>query len=227
MPSPIRGRIPLAVKLIYTAFMAVLVPYYWKTYGPTNFLYFCDVSLFFALAAMWLESPLLASAPAVGLILPQILWQVDFILLAIGMPILGMTDYMFDENIPFIARGLSFFHFWLPILLAWMVWRLGYDKRGARLWTGLAWVLMLIGYFVLPAPPAPADNLNLPVNVNYVYGFSQKEPQKWMPPLQYLGLLFVGLPLLIFLPTHLLLSRFFPKPTEPGPQALFPEQSSQ
>ena len=218
-PSP-RSKIPLAVKLIYTAFLAVLVPYYWMTYGPTNFLYFCDVSLFFALAALWLESPLLASAPAIGIILPQILWQVDFILLAIGLPILGMTDYMFDENLPLIARGLSFFHFWLPILLIWMVWRLGYDRRGAILWTVLAWVLLLIAYFLLPGPPAPADNLNLPVNVNYVYGFSNSAPQKWLPPLQYLGLLLIALPLLIFLPTHLLLTRFFPKAQKPAACAI-------
>jgi len=31
-------RIPLAIKLAFTAFMAVLVPVYWNKYGPTNFL---------------------------------------------------------------------------------------------------------------------------------------------------------------------------------------------
>ena len=56
-------RIPLPVKIAYTAFMAVLVPFYWASYGPTNFLYFCDVALFFALAAVWTERPLLASMP--------------------------------------------------------------------------------------------------------------------------------------------------------------------
>lgn len=34
------SRIPLWAKLGYTAFVVVLVPYYLKTYGPTNFLYF-------------------------------------------------------------------------------------------------------------------------------------------------------------------------------------------
>ena len=34
-----RRRLPLGLKLAYTAFMAVLVPFYWKTYWPTNFLY--------------------------------------------------------------------------------------------------------------------------------------------------------------------------------------------
>jgi hypothetical protein len=32
------ARIPLWLKLAYTAFMAVLVPVYWWNYGPTNFL---------------------------------------------------------------------------------------------------------------------------------------------------------------------------------------------
>ncbi len=49
-------RVPLAVKLGFTAFMAVLVPVYWLNYGPTNFLYFCDVALFLTLAAVWTES---------------------------------------------------------------------------------------------------------------------------------------------------------------------------
>src|SRR6185369_5342422 len=41
-------RLPLWVKLGYTAFMVVLVPCYWHLYGPTNFLYFCDLSLLHA-----------------------------------------------------------------------------------------------------------------------------------------------------------------------------------
>ena len=53
MPDPGAAPplIPLAVKVLYTAFLAVLVPIYWKDYGPVNFLYFCDVALFFTLAA--------------------------------------------------------------------------------------------------------------------------------------------------------------------------------
>src|SRR5437763_306427 len=36
-PEPI---LPLWLKLAYTAFMGLLVPIYWRNYGPTNFLYF-------------------------------------------------------------------------------------------------------------------------------------------------------------------------------------------
>jgi hypothetical protein len=68
---------------------------------------------------------------------------------------------------------------------------------------------MLICYFFMPLPPAPADNLNLPVNINYVYGLSDAQPQTWMPPLLYLACMMVGLPLLFFLPTHFLLQRMF------------------
>jgi hypothetical protein len=66
---------------------------------------------------------------------------------------------------------------------------------------------MLIAYFLLPAPPAPVDRPNLPVNVNYVYGMSDTGPQQWMPPLAWLGVMMVGLPLLFFIPTHLLLNK--------------------
>src|ERR1700733_4811295 len=73
--APRPARIPFAVKLAFTAFMAVLVPVYWTEYGPANFLYFCDLALFLTLAAVWLENRLLASMAAVGILLPQIvLW---------------------------------------------------------------------------------------------------------------------------------------------------------
>ena len=53
-----RPRFPLRVELAYTAFVAVLVPYYWRVYGPTNFLYFCDVALLVAPAALRRKDPL-------------------------------------------------------------------------------------------------------------------------------------------------------------------------
>jgi len=56
---------------------------------------------------------------------------------------------------------------------------------------------------MMPLPPAPVENPNRPVNINYVYGLSDEKPQQWMPPLVYLGLLMVGLPICVYLPTHL------------------------
>ncbi len=200
-PYPSR-RLPLWLKVIYTAFVAVLVPFYWVTYGPTNFLYFCDVALLMTVAAVWLESALLASAALVGIFLPQMLWVVDFLGAAVGHPITHMTDYMFDARLSLFARFLSFFHFWLPFFLLGLVWRLGYDRRALPVWTVLAWGLLLVCYFFMPAPPAPADNPNLPVNINYVYGFAEAG-QTWIDPNLYFVLLLIAMPLVIFLPSHL------------------------
>lgn len=202
-------RISLWVKLAYMGFVCVLVPYYLRTYGPTNFLYFCDVAVLMALVAVWKEDALWASMPAVGILVPQALWMVDFVGGFLGLHVVGMTAYMFDPGIPLFARGLSLFHFWLPLFLLWLMKRLGYDRRAFVAWTAIAWVLILVCYFLMPVPPAPHDNPNLPVNINYVYGLSDAKPQQWMPPLVYLALLVVGLPTCVFLPTHLILRKVF------------------
>lgn len=201
-------RLPLWSKLVYTAFVAVLVPHYWQAYGPTNFLYFCDIALLLTCVAMWRESAVLASACAVGILLPQCLWMVDFLGTWVGLPITGMTGYMFQDAIPLFARFLSFFHFWLPLVLIWLVVRLGYDRRGLWVWWALGWAAMWVSYLFLPLPPAPASNPGLPVNVNYVFGINDKAPQTCMSPHLFLGAMLVALPLMIWMPTHLVLKRF-------------------
>jgi hypothetical protein len=78
------NRIPLTVKIVYTAFVAVLVPYYWVTYTPWNFLYFCDVALLLTVVAIWTENALLISMSSVGILLPQMLWVLDFLARAVA-----------------------------------------------------------------------------------------------------------------------------------------------
>jgi hypothetical protein len=207
---PTECLVPLWVTLAYTLFVAVLAPTYWKAYGPTNFLYFCDVALFLGLAAVWLESPLLASMAAVGILLPQMLWLADLVGGMVGHQLTGMTAYMFRAGASRFVRALSLFHGWLPFFLLWLVWRLGYDRRAFWCWTALAEVLLLICYFLLPPPPAPAEAPDRPVNVNYVYGLGDAGPQHWLRPGAYLTLLMVVLPVAFFLPAHLLLRTVFP-----------------
>jgi len=209
-PAPSTSRIPLAVKLAFTAFMAVLVPVYWTEYGPTNFLYFCDLSLFFTLAALWLENRLFASMATVGIALPQIvLWCGDFVAHLVGLKFTGMTDYMFDSHYPLFLRSLSLFHGWLPFLLLYIVARLGYDRRALFAWTGLAWATMLFSYFCLPAPGTQPPNSLVPVNIDFVFGFSDTAAQTWMPAWAWLVLMIVAMPLVICWPTHLLLRKYF------------------
>jgi hypothetical protein len=204
------SRLPLWLKLAYTAFMAVLVPVYWTNYGPTNFLYFCDVALLITLVAIWIESPLLASMCAVGIIGSQTLWVIDFVLNMFGVKLTGLTDYMFMSDHSLFLRGLSLFHGWLPFLLVYLVWRLGYDSRGLPAWTVVAWALILISFFFMPGP-RPDPGLE-PVNVDYVWGFSDTEPQHWMPAGVWVVSLMILLPLLLYVPVHFLLRRTMPKP---------------
>jgi hypothetical protein len=205
-----RSVLPLPLKVAYTAFMAILVPVYWRNYGPTNFLYFCDVALFLTLVAVWIESPLLASMCAVGILASQTLWVIDFLSNFVGLPLTGMTDYMFMADHSLFLRGLSLFHGWLPFLLVFLVWKLGYDRRALAAWTALAWLLLLICFFFMP-PPRPDAGL-IPVNINYVWGMSDSSAQTWMPPALWLIGLMIGLPVILYAPVHVLLRRFMPKP---------------
>lgn len=205
MPSE-RLELPLALKLAYTAFMAVLVPVYAINYGPQNFLYFCDVALLLTLVGMWTNSRLLISMCAVGILAPQVIWLADYMLQFVGLKITGMTDYMFDASKSLFLRGLSLFHGWLPLLLVYLVARNGYEPRAFKAWTVLAWIVMLVCYFFMPGPrPDPG---NAAVNINYVFGMSDTAAQTWVHPLVWLAGLMIGLPALLFWPTHLVLKRW-------------------
>ena len=196
-------RVPMWLKLAYTAFMAIFLPVYWYHYGPTNFLYFCDVSLLVTLAGIWLDSPLIISIAAVGILGSQALWILDFAVELAGGHLTGMTSYMFDTQRPLYLRALSLFHGWLPFLLIYLVRRLGYDRRGFWRWTILAWALILTCFFFLP-PPSLHHGIR-PVNVNYVYGFSDDERQHWVPQGVWLIVEMIALPAVLYLPAHFLL----------------------
>src|SRR5688572_949328 len=124
------AQIPLWIKLLYSAFVCVLVPVYWLKYGSGNFLWFSDIALFVGLAAVWLESSLLASIAALGVVLLELFWNVGFFSqLIFGVNVGGLAGYMFKSDLPLYLRALSLFHVVLPFFLIWMVHRLGYDRR--------------------------------------------------------------------------------------------------
>ncbi len=191
--------IPLWIKIAYTLFVVVTVVVYSVKYSPGNFLWFSDIALLATVPALWIESSLLASMMAVGIILPEALWNVSFFgQLLTGRRITGLTDYMFDPHKPLYLRALSLFHVFLPVLLLQMVYVLGYAPEAWIAQTALAWVVLPLTYFFT----------NPRENVNWVFG-PGTEPQKRMPPLLYLGLLMFGFPVLVFFPTHLLLQALF------------------
>ena len=189
---------PLWLKISYTLFICILVPVYWKQYGPGNFLWFSDIALFVTAAALWVESSLLASTMAISVVVLESIWIIDFLIgLIAGTSVIGLSAYMFDSKIPLSIRALSLFHVVLPILLLWLLYRLGYDRRALLAQTLLSWIVLPLSYFLT----------NRTDNVNWVYGFGGT--QKWMPAPLYLVILMIAFPLVLYLPTHVLLKRLF------------------
>ena len=172
-------RIPLWFKLAYTGFVGVVVPYYWVTYTPWNFLYFCDIALLVTAVGIWMESPLLIGMQAVGIVLPQMVWVADFLSeLFFSVHLTNIAHYMFDEKIPLFVRGLSSFHAGLPFLLLWLLTRVGYDRRALRAQLAVAFAVLLVSFYLGPAPPPSAAHPAWAVNINYVYGINDTQSRR-------------------------------------------------
>jgi hypothetical protein len=195
-------RIPLWPKLLYGLFLCVLVPVYWRHYGPANFLWASDIALFVVFVSLCTERPLLNSMMVVGVLPFEIVWTLDVVS---GSTVIGMTDYMFDAERPLYLRLLSLFHVALPVVMILLLRRLGYDRRALVAQTLLAWVVLPVTYLVTE----PADNVNL------VFGFGA-EPQTLLHPLLHLALEMALLPLAVYLPAHLVLKRLS---SPPGPRS--------
>ena len=193
------GDIPLWIKIAYTGLLIVILPVYARCYGWRNFLWFSDIALIAIGIALWLESSLIVSMMAVGVLLPEVLWNVSyFARLLFGWHVSGLAGYMFDRKTPRFLRALSLFHVVLPVVMLWLLERLGYDPRALPAQTLLAWIVLPITY----AAVRPGDE-----NINWIYGLDQR--QKSLPPLVFLALAMLAYPLGLYLPTHFVLSALF------------------
>lgn len=191
--------IPIWLKIAYTAFVAILVPIYFAKYGPVNFLWFSDIALIVTVPALWLENSLLASMMAIGVLLPELVWNLSFFgRLLTGKELTPLTDYMFDAEKPRYLRALSLFHVFLPVLLLWLVAQLGYDPRAWVAQSLLAAVVLPVTY-LLSTPEK---------NVNWVY-MAERSERISLHSLVYLGLEIAAFPVAIYLPTHLFLKSLF------------------
>ena len=187
--------IPLWFKLAYTAFVLYVMAVWWKHYGWKNFLWFSDIAFIGAVPAMWLESGALSSVLTVAVLLPELLWNLDYVLrLLLRRRITGLTDYMFEPERPLLLRGLSLFHVPLPLVLLWLVAAYGYDAS-----------VGLPGAVVLAAVVLPWSRvLSTPEkNINWTYGLGAKRVT-W-PGWVFLPVLFLGFVLFVFVPTDWLL----------------------
>jgi hypothetical protein len=192
--------IPLWLKVSYTTYAAVTVAVYARKYPLWNFLWFSDIALIVTVPALWLESSLLASMMLLAILLPEVMWNLGFFgRLLTGRRFGGLTDYMFDTAKPLYLRGLSLFHMFLPLVLLWMIARLGYDSRAFVAQTVVAWIVLPLCYFITD----PKRD-----NVNGVFGWNST-PQTRVHPVAWLGLAMLVFPVCIYLPTHFLLKAVF------------------
>lgn len=196
-------RLPFALKAGYSVFVAVLVPVYWINHGPINFLWFSNIALLVTLVAVWRESSLLASMMALSVVFFELIWTLCyFTRLLTGHGFFGVPDYMFDPAIPLLVRGLSLYHIALPVLLIWLLRRLGYEPRAFAGQTLLAWVVLPLCYVV----STPGQN------ENWVFGLGDHHEYQILSGVWWVGLQMIAFPLLIYLPCHQLFRRLFPRP---------------
>lgn len=194
--APPRPAVPRGLQLAYTGWFVVWFAVYLVRLGPVHFLWVCDVANFILLVALWRSSALLASSQAVGVLAIQLAWAVDFLArLLFGVHPVGGTEYMFDATEPWYLRSLSLFHLAVPVLLVWLILRLGYDRRGVWLQSAITWVVLPATFLLAPAE----DNLNW---LWEPFGI----PQTWMAPEWFLLVAMVAYPLGVYLPTHLVLA---------------------
>ncbi len=202
-------RVPLWLKIGWTVWVMVWAPLYWKQYGLQNFLYFCDLGNFFILAALWLESRLLFSWQATGLLVFQCLYTVDLAgALLSGRHLIGGTEFMFDSNVPLFLRLMSLFHVVTPPLLLWAIWRLGYDRQGWKWQTGMTFLVVPINFFWRPQ-----------FNINWARGILRQ--QHTVPGWLYLTAYLIVVPLAVYWPTHMIL-RWWDKRLREPPEFIAP-----
>src|ERR1051325_11636551 len=138
-------RLPLWLKVLWTLWVAVWAPLYWKQWGPTTFLWFCDFANVMILAALWTESPLIFSWQAVSVLLVQIAFTVDVLgRVVLRRHLIGGTEWVFnDQQIPVYIKLLSVgMHVASPPLLLWAIRKLGYERRAIYAQIATACVLL-------------------------------------------------------------------------------------
>lgn len=183
---------PVFAAVVFSCWMVFWVPVVLWAYGPQNFLWLCNLAKFLLLYGIWRGDRLIVSSQAGLVCLVGLVWTLDFTLgLASGGRLANFTDYMFNPDIPLLARATSLYHTALPFFVFWLVCHLGYDRRGP-------WLQCLIG---VPAVVGAWLWTEPARNINGVFGPFGSE-QAWLPAPIYVFCLVLAYPLLLYLPGH-------------------------
>lgn len=200
------AKVPVWARVCSLLWLAFWTPVYWRIWGAQNFLHVCDIAVMLTCVGLLFSNSLLLSSQAVSSILTDLLWDADAgWRLFTGHPLTGGTDYMWDAHYPLWARLLSLFHIIWPVVLICSLVRVGYDRRGFSLQAAIAAGAVFAARFA-----NPSDNIN--------YAFRDPLFQRSFGPAPlHLVIIWLGLIILIYLPVHLLLSKFLPRAENPFP----------
>lgn len=191
---------PLWLKVALAAFVAVLVPVYWREYGFLHFLWISDIALFATVVLLWRPSRLLNSMLVLGALPFELFWNLGFWgELITGYQFGGLAHYMFEEERALLLRALSLFHVPLPIIWMWLIWKWGYDPRALRLQI-VALVVIILATYALTDPGR---------NINWVFSPGE-QGWTWMPQPLWVALYLLLVPLVVYWPLHAILSRRLP-----------------
>ena len=137
--------------------LLVYVPAYTSAYGAANFLFLCNIGVILTAIGLILDNRLLISSQAVAAPIIALVWISDAgWRLLTGDFLFGGTRYMWDEAYPLFTRLLSLYHVAWPLLLAWILHRIGYDRRGWGLQAAIAGLALVAGRWLGPR----AENIN-------------------------------------------------------------------
>ncbi|MFV8834007.1 hypothetical protein [Aquisalimonas sp.] len=181
-------------RLWFTVWMLFWVPVILWSYGPGNFLWTCNLAQFLILLALWTNNRLLLSSQVGTVVLVGVFWTPDFLLgLFTGGDLANFTEYMFNPELPLLARATSLFHIGIPVLALWLVYRVGYDGRGLWLQSALT-VAVLLATWLLTDPERNVNWLQEPLGLEQV----------WLSQPAFVVVMMILYPVLLFWPGHLL-----------------------
>lgn len=208
MTGPIsRHPLGLAVAICWTLLALAVEAYAAWRVGPQHLLWCSHLGVSLSALAMWWPHRLLVSSVAVAIFLPECVWTLDVGLgLLLGGSPTGATAYMFGEWWPLDMQLLSLFHLGLPPVLWWQLTRVGYDRRALWVAPLALWPILIVSRLV-----GPGDN------VNWVFDFGGVG--LGLPGLWQTLAVAIGLPLAVYLPSHLLFRWCFAlrEPAPPPP----------
>jgi hypothetical protein len=205
MLAPIRSANPFPTWVRWTAlfWLAIWLTIYLKYWGASTFLFLCDIAVILTCLGLFAGNALLLSSQAVSSIVIDTVWLVDIAAkLVFDRHVVGGTDYFFDPNYPLWVRLMSCFHVVLPFVLLAALRRTGYDRRALPLQFAIALVAMIASRFAAPAR-----------NINFVY-IDPILHRQWGPAPIHVAAMLVGMTVVIYVPTHFVLSRLFASPAK-------------